>query len=86
MGLNWEDRSRHEVQFTATQKIYSIVFRSMAEPELHLSRRASGFDALRSVWRHGQKRPEGTEAGCVPHLHKGMEPTRKEWPLYVAPT
>src|ERR1700722_2506096 len=35
-------------------KIYSIVFRSMAEPELRLSRRASGFDALRSVWRHGQ--------------------------------
>jgi hypothetical protein len=85
MGLNRADRSRQAVQFTAP-KIYSILFSSMAEPELRLPRRASGVDALRSVWRHGQKRPEAKEAGCVPHLQKGMEPTKREQPAYVAPT
>jgi hypothetical protein len=84
MGLNRADRSRHAVQFTAN--IYSILFTAMAEPELRLPQRASGVDALRSAWRHGQKRPEAKEAGCVPHLQKGMEPTKKEQPAYVAPT
>ena len=84
-GLNRADRSRHEVQFTATEDIFDSISLD-GGTELRLPLRASGVDALRSVWRHGQKRPEAKEAGCVPHLQKGMEPTKKEQPAYVAPT